>query len=72
MSRVMQNRVSSSFLANLSRAVRSPRFSIVLSTWRQRRRSRTQLNTLDVHILKDIGLTPAQARKEAQRPFWQG
>ncbi len=34
------------------------------------RRSRRRLTTLDDHILRDIGLTRAQAQAEADRPIW--
>ena len=37
--------------------------------WR-RHRSRTLLASLDDHMLKDIGLTRADAEREAQKPFW--
>jgi uncharacterized protein YjiS (DUF1127 family) len=34
------------------------------------RRQRSQLMTLDDHLLNDIGLTRATAMTEAQRPLW--
>ena len=33
-------------------------------------RSRRRLGDLDDHMLRDIGLTRAQARQEAARPIW--
>ena len=33
-------------------------------------RSRRRLLDLDSHMLRDIGLTPDQARNEAELPFW--
>jgi hypothetical protein len=33
-------------------------------------RSRRRLGDLDDHLLRDIGLTRAQARQEATRPAW--
>jgi uncharacterized protein YjiS (DUF1127 family) len=33
-------------------------------------RQRRSLATLDDHLLRDIGLTPEQARHEATRPIW--
>ncbi len=36
-----------------------------------RRRTRRDLRALDVHLLRDIGLDPAQARAEAAKPFWR-
>lgn len=38
--------------------------------WR-RWRSRTALSELDPHILKDIGVTRAEAEYEANKPFWR-
>lgn len=34
------------------------------------RRGRARLATLEDHILRDIGLTRAQAEAEAERPLW--
>ncbi len=36
----------------------------------ERWRSRRALERLDDHGLRDIGITRAQARREAARPFW--
>ena len=41
-----------------------------LREWRRRRRSRTSLSQLDERMLKDIGVTYAEAEREANRPFW--
>jgi uncharacterized protein YjiS (DUF1127 family) len=41
-----------------------------LRTWRQRSRSRRALQSLTDHDLRDIGLTPTHAWREAQKPFW--
>jgi uncharacterized protein YjiS (DUF1127 family) len=38
--------------------------------WRHRACVRRHLITLDAHLLADVGLTRAQALKEAQKPFW--
>jgi uncharacterized protein YjiS (DUF1127 family) len=38
--------------------------------WR-RQRSRQRLADLDAHILKDIGVTYAEAEFEANKPFWR-
>jgi uncharacterized protein YjiS (DUF1127 family) len=32
---------------------------------------REQISELDEHLLKDIGLTPADVRFEAGKHFWQ-
>ena len=39
-------------------------------TWYQRAKQRRQLAQLDDRMLKDIGVTPMQARCEARKPFW--
>lgn len=38
--------------------------------WR-RYRSRARIATLDAHLLKDIGVTFAEAEHEANKPFWR-
>lgn len=43
------------------------RFALCASRWRQRR----DLADLDDYLLRDIGVTREQARREAGRPFWQ-
>lgn len=57
-----------------------PRFSLTrfryqlhaqLRVYRERRRSRRQLLTLDDRLLNDIGITRAQARKEGRKAFWK-
>ena len=43
--------------------------------WRRRAAARRELRILcelDDHMLKDIGLTRSQLRREAARPFWLG
>jgi len=40
------------------------------AAWR-RRRSRNLLSQLDDYMLKDIGVTRAEARLEANKPFWR-
>jgi uncharacterized protein YjiS (DUF1127 family) len=55
----------------------SPRFglvarlTLVISQALTRHRDRKALAQLDAHILRDIGLTPEDARTEAAKPFWQ-
>jgi uncharacterized protein YjiS (DUF1127 family) len=39
--------------------------------WRERRRTRQHLSTLDDRALADVGLTRAQQRSECAKPFWQ-
>lgn len=42
-----------------------------LRRYQQCRRSRRQLLTLDDRLLKDIGITRAEALKEGQKSFWK-
>jgi uncharacterized protein YjiS (DUF1127 family) len=42
-----------------------------LATWRARSRQRSDLRYLDDRLLEDIGITRAQARKEAGKFFWR-
>ena len=41
-----------------------------LLDWQELARQRQALAALDDHMLKDIGLSRADARQEADRPFW--
>jgi len=38
--------------------------------WNRVARERRRLLDLDERVLRDIGLTPEQAYREASRPFW--
>jgi uncharacterized protein YjiS (DUF1127 family) len=40
-------------------------------TWRERAQMRRRLLSLDDRMLKDIGITRAEAHGEAEKPFWQ-
>jgi uncharacterized protein YjiS (DUF1127 family) len=42
-----------------------------LQLCRERRRQRLALAKLGAHLLKDIGLTPADVRQECAKPFWR-
>lgn len=46
--------------------------AVVLTQWAQLYRSRQDLRDLDGHLLRDIGISPEDAEREARRPFWQG
>lgn len=39
--------------------------------WNQRAWQRQHLAELDVRLLKDVGITPAAAAREAKKPFWK-
>jgi uncharacterized protein YjiS (DUF1127 family) len=42
----------------------------LLHEWWRRRHSRASLSRLDARMLKDIGLSYAEAEHEANKPFW--
>jgi uncharacterized protein YjiS (DUF1127 family) len=42
----------------------------IIAAWR-RHRSRVRIATLDAHLLRDIGVTYAEAENEANKPFWR-
>ena len=44
----------------------------VLLLWLQRRRERHQLAGLSDHVLKDIGVSRADADGETHKAFWRG
>ena len=39
--------------------------------WRERSRQRQQLARLDRRMLHDIGVTPDEAERECNKPFWR-
>ena len=43
----------------------------VLDLWLQRQRTRRALFDCDDRLLRDVGLTRAQADREAATPFWR-
>jgi uncharacterized protein YjiS (DUF1127 family) len=43
----------------------------LLLCWHERARQRRALLRLDDRMLKDIGISRADAEREASRPFWQ-
>ena len=45
--------------------------SNALARWVDAARSRQSLDELDAHLLRDIGLTREEARREADKFFWQ-
>jgi uncharacterized protein YjiS (DUF1127 family) len=47
-----------------------PPWSGIGAAWR-RYRSRQRIAELDRHLLKDIGVSFAEAEAEANKPFWR-
>lgn len=43
-----------------------------LWSWYLRARQRRELLWLDERLLRDIGITAEEARREAVKPFWRG
>jgi uncharacterized protein YjiS (DUF1127 family) len=43
----------------------------LVRSWRERARQRGQLARLDLRLLRDIGITAAEAERECNKPFWQ-
>ena len=52
------------------RAAAHASWAVIRSAWR-RYRSRQRIAQLDSHLLKDIGVTFAEAEAEANKPFWR-
>lgn len=44
----------------------------LLLTWQERAAQRHALAAMDTHLLKDLGITRAEALFEARKPFWRG
>ena len=42
-----------------------------IRAWMQRRTQRQALAGLDEHLLRDIGISRADASQEAAKPFWK-
>jgi uncharacterized protein YjiS (DUF1127 family) len=47
-------------------------FTLAVSVlkWEERRQTRRSLKQLDAHMLRDIGISQAEAHAEATKPFW--
>ena len=43
----------------------------LLLSWQERARQRRELETLNDHMLRDIGLSRGDVMAEATKPFWQ-
>jgi uncharacterized protein YjiS (DUF1127 family) len=47
------------------------RMGETLHTWQKRADERTRLGELDDRMLKDIGIHPSDAAREADKAFWR-
>lgn len=45
-------------------------FAVTVAEWELRHRTRKSLGALTPHLLADIGLDPATARRETVKRFW--
>ncbi len=45
--------------------------ALMLARWDTRLRSRNALSNLDLHLLRDIGLTDMTRQDECGKPFWR-
>lgn len=54
-------------------ARRTPRgLTETLALWSARHQERRALADMPDHLLADMGIDRAEARKEARKPFWRG
>ena len=44
---------------------------ILIARWIERARQRAALAALDDQMLRDIGITRAEAMRESEKPFWR-
>ncbi len=66
---IVAPRVLDGFLTELSRL---PRMLVeTLLTWQRRAQERDRLATLDPRLLGDMGISAAEAAREAAIPFWR-
>ncbi len=66
---IVAPRVLDGFLSGLSRL---PRMLVeTLLTWQRRAQERDRLATLDPRLLSDMGISAAEAAREAAIPFWR-
>lgn len=59
-------------LLSLLAGVRAVRVGAMLAVWRNRWAGRRALRDLSPRLLRDIGVSAAEAEAEARKPFWRG
>lgn len=47
------------------------RIPVLLLAWQRRASQRAHLRDLDPHFLEDVGMSPTDRDREAQKPFWK-
>ena len=47
------------------------RLADVVATWERRARERRALAEMSNHMLKDLGISRIDARRESSKPFWR-
>ncbi len=59
--------------SGIRREVPNPFSALVrlVMTWQTRAIERAHLGALDTRLLKDMGIDPVEARREAEKPFWR-
>jgi uncharacterized protein YjiS (DUF1127 family) len=70
LSQIADMHPASAFAPTLPGARPRPSLWQRILTWQRVARERRRLLELDANILKDIGLLPEEAYREASRPFW--
>ncbi len=67
--RIVAPRVLDGIITGL---LRLPRMLVeILLTWQRRADERDRLATLDLRLLRDMGISEAAAAREAAIPFWR-
>lgn len=67
----LRNRPFAAAPATRSLSSRLRGFVELLFVWQERWEQRERLSGLDDHMLRDIGLSRADASREAGKPFWR-
>ena len=47
------------------------RLAGLVAIWERRARERRALGEMSEHILKDLGISRVDARRESEKPFWR-
>ena len=55
----------------LDLATRLEQLYALVKVWRRRQKDRNALAELAPHMLRDIGVSPAEADAESRKPFWR-